>query len=623
MGLGEKIIFRRGLGRKITLFFLITGLLPLLILGLSFLTYVKQSLNNMVSENLLALTKQVGTEIDRSIFNAYMNIKTLAASPGIRSNFTDADEKLAEMRRVQDFYKVFEDITLIDLTGNVITSTTYNYRGSWNSKSWYRKAREGRAVVSNVHIILNPKKFIFVTTAPVLNKAGRVQAVVAGQVNMGKIWDITDRVRVGRTGFMFMINKEGVIIAYPDKEKIFDKLSPDTLRQHVLHNPQGTLDFTGGQKVERICAYSSLKGYLDFPGKEWKVGICQRTDEAYDIIKRTHWQLQIATLAGLLAIILTSILLTWSITKPIKALVMGTEEVARGNLNYLAEVKGDDEIGQLGQSFNRMTQDLKRSREEIKGHSKTLEDKVRERTIELEAANARLKELDQIKTNFLSTVSHELRTPLTSIKAFSEILLDNAGEDMETQTKFLNIINEESDRLARLIDDLLDLSRIESGRQVWRMGYHHIEGVIDESVAAMSSLAEKKGLVIDKKVQEGLPEIYGDRDKLDQVVTNLLGNAIKFTDNDGLITVSAAVSEDRVRVAVADNGIGIPEDELDKVFMKFHQVDSSATRKKGGTGLGLAICKEIIEHHGGKIWVESQLGEGSTFYFIVPQYKEI
>ena len=147
--------------------------------------------------------------------------------------------------------------------------------------------------------------------------------------------------------------------------------------------------------------------------------------------------------------------------------------------------------------------------------------------------------------------------------------------------------------------------------------------MIDESVAAVSSLAEKKGLVIDKKVQEGLPEIYVDRDKLTQVITNLLGNAIKFTDNDGLITVSAAVDEDRVQVAVADNGIGIPEDELDKIFMKFHQVDSSATRKKGGTGLGLAICKEIIEHHGGKIWVESQLGEGSTFYFTVPRYKEI
>ena len=286
--------------------------------------------------------------------------------------------------------------------------------------------------------------------------------------------------------------------------------------------------------------------------------------------------------------------------------------------------------------------DRKNMELELKRHRDQLEEEVTERTAELsqtnrdlkqammevekrkeelEEANEKLKILDETKTNFLSTVSHELRTPLTSIKAFSEILLDNQGEDLETQMRFLNIVNEESERLTRMINDLLDIAKIESGRQVWRINYYGIRGLIEESATAVSSLSEKKHIIIEKKIPEGLPEIYGDHDKLVQVITNLLSNALKFTDDEGVIAVSAQVIEDQIRVSVKDNGVGIPEDQIDKVFEKFHQVDSSDTRKKKGTGLGLAICKEIVEQHKGKIWVESQLGKGSTFYFTVPCRK--
>jgi signal transduction histidine kinase len=251
-----------------------------------------------------------------------------------------------------------------------------------------------------------------------------------------------------------------------------------------------------------------------------------------------------------------------------------------------------------------------------------MQKKLDEYINDLEIVNEKLKELDKVKTNFLSTVSHELRTPLASIKAFAEILLDNQEEDQETKMKFLKIINDESDRLAKLIDDLLDIARIESGRQVWEMNNYAIGDIIEESATAVLPLSEKNHLMIERKTPDGLPEIYGDHDKLVQVVTNLLSNAIKFTNSGSVITVSAEVIEDQIQVSVKDKGIVIPEEQIDKIFEKFYQVDASPTREKGGTGLGLAICKEIVEHHQGKIWVESQIGEGNTFYFTVVCRKE-
>ncbi len=244
------------------------------------------------------------------------------------------------------------------------------------------------------------------------------------------------------------------------------------------------------------------------------------------------------------------------------------------------------------------------------------------KTQELQESNQRLEELDKLKTNFLSTVSHELRTPLTSIRAFSEILLDNPREAEENRTRFVKIINDESERLTRLIEDLLDLSRIQSGKQKWVMRPLRFADVAESSMESIIGLATEKNLRVRTHLPSDLPVIVGDFDKLLQVVTNLLSNAIKFTPEGGEIVLSAEARQEEgktgVYCTVADTGEGIPEDQLEAIFQKFYQVDSTATRTKGGTGLGLAICREIILHHHGRIWVESELGKGSRFHFFLP-----
>jgi PAS domain S-box-containing protein len=244
--------------------------------------------------------------------------------------------------------------------------------------------------------------------------------------------------------------------------------------------------------------------------------------------------------------------------------------------------------------------------------------------LELESANQKLVELDKLKDNFLSTVSHELRTPLTSIKSFAEILL-NYDEDQATQKEFLGIINEESDRLTRLVNDFLDISKIQAGRMQWKSSEIALAETINSALTSVRPLIEKAGLTLTLDIEPGLPPIRYDRDRLIQVVTNLVGNATKFTPENGQIKVTARLDNgargepaDFVTISIQDTGIGIAPENHERIFENFGQVGDVLKDRPKGTGLGLPICKKIIEHFGGRLWVESALGKGTTFLFTVP-----
>ena len=269
----------------------------------------------------------------------------------------------------------------------------------------------------------------------------------------------------------------------------------------------------------------------------------------------------------------------------------------------------------------------KRVEDGIRRLNEELEHRVNERTVELEKALEELKRLDEMKDSFLSSVSHELRTPLTSIRSFSEILLQYDHESPATQKEFLQIINTESERLTRLIDDLLDLARIESREMVYKDTLLSIQDVIDDVVRAQHPLIEQKSLRLALDVSPNLPLVLADRDRIQQVVTNLLANAVKFSFEGGEIRIRAeAFAGDRagetpgwIKVSVSDQGIGIEEKYKEIIFDKFRQVsDDSSKDKPKGTGLGLPICREIVTRYGGTISVVSQKGQGSDFFFTLP-----
>ena len=235
-----------------------------------------------------------------------------------------------------------------------------------------------------------------------------------------------------------------------------------------------------------------------------------------------------------------------------------------------------------------------------------------------------LRGVERMKSEFVSTVSHELRTPLTSIKGFIRTLLEDTEGyyDREMQTEFYRIIDSECDRLVRLISDLLNLSRIETGRALELVLTEVAMGTtVDRIVESQRSYAANHEF--DIVVQDDLPTITADQDKIEQVLTNLLSNAVKYSPDGGKITIHTREVDDHVAVSVTDQGIGIPEDQLDKLFTRFHRVDSRDTRKQYGTGIGLYLVKHLVDAHQGEVTVESTVGEGSTFTFVLPKHLSL
>jgi PAS domain S-box-containing protein len=242
------------------------------------------------------------------------------------------------------------------------------------------------------------------------------------------------------------------------------------------------------------------------------------------------------------------------------------------------------------------------------------------------------KEIDRMKTDFISTVSHELRTPLTSVLGFTEIIRKKLEDDVFSHLASgdkkidsavhrvrdnLQIILSEGDRLTELINDVLDIAKLEAGRVEWKLESVMISDIIEHAQVATSALFEKKKLSFVVEIEPGLPAIVCDNDRLIQVLINLLSNAVKFTEK-GSVHCRAARTNNDIQVIVIDTGIGIAESNKKRIFEKFRQAGDTLTDKPRGTGLGLSICKQIVEYHGGKIWVESELGNGSTFFFTLP-----
>lgn len=301
--------------------------------------------------------------------------------------------------------------------------------------------------------------------------------------------------------------------------------------------------------------------------------------------------IRVTAIAAGLTIILgiaISFFITRNIARPISLLGQKTKEIATGRFQKISNIASPPEIKQLSDDFNAMSE--------------------------------RLEELDNMKLEFISHVSHELRTPLTSIKAASSMVLEGAFRQSESQEELLAVIRDECDRLIGAVNRILDISRMEAKM----MDYHFTEcgllPILQRSVLKLAPLAQRKKIDLELKPCGELPLVKIDPDRIAQVIENLLGNALKFTPDGGNVAVSVSLVENRgrfVRVDISDTGCGIPKEHLERIFERFKRIDRG--RETGmGTGLGLAIVKYIIADHGGKIWVRSAPGKGSTFSFAVP-----
>ena len=259
---------------------------------------------------------------------------------------------------------------------------------------------------------------------------------------------------------------------------------------------------------------------------------------------------------------------------------------------------------------------------QVIAYSHKLEQKqseLEEATANLQAANLRLQELDRLKDDFVSTVTHELRTPLTSIRAFSEILHDHPDIDPAERHRFLGLIIKESERLTRLINQVLDLAKLESGHAEWQTAEIDLNEIVADAVSATSQLFKSRGVALETRAGAKVAKVLADHDRVMQVMLNLLSNAVKFSpEGTGRVEVRLSQDGGDVRIEVEDNGVGISPEHQGVIFEKFRQVGDTLTEKPAGTGLGLAICRQIIDHFGGRLSVQSRPGRGSVFTFTLP-----
>jgi len=232
-----------------------------------------------------------------------------------------------------------------------------------------------------------------------------------------------------------------------------------------------------------------------------------------------------------------------------------------------------------------------------------------------------LKKLESVRKEFVANVSHELRTPLSSIKGYAETLMDGALKDEKNAGDFVRIIYDDAVRLERLVNDILDLSKLESDRWDLNKRILSLSGVINKTAGHFRAAAAEKDIKITVNIPASIPEVMADEVMLSQIIFNLVDNAVKYTDHSGSVVISAVGNKDHVRVSVSDNGIGIPQEDLPRIFERFYRVDKTRSRELGGTGLGLAIVKHAVQVHGGDVSVESTPGKGSTFSFTLPIYS--
>jgi len=295
----------------------------------------------------------------------------------------------------------------------------------------------------------------------------------------------------------------------------------------------------------------------------------------------------------LISVVLTAILwffLANTITNPIVTMIDRAKAMAEGELSQEIPVHGKDEIGQLAYNFNLMAKELS--------------------------------QLDTMRKEFVANVSHELRTPLTSIRTYTETLLEGALEEPETAARFLKIVDDEAQRMSLLVTDLLELSRLDSARSKLDQDVLDLVGLLRVTIRQSQILAEQKKQTIQFDNPEDACFILGNSPRINQVISNILSNAVKYSPEDTTIQVSVETTDKDYRVYFKDQGMGIPEDSISRIFERFYRVDKARARAMGGTGLGLAIAKEIIEEHGGNIYATSTPGEGTTMVLRFNRYFE-
>ncbi|MFH1776460.1 MAG: ATP-binding protein [Candidatus Omnitrophota bacterium] len=639
--------------RKILLLILFVGIAPLVI-GM-FVFYFEQTvlIRETTGRDFQQAAEQIAQRIDTVVNAQVALLKKIATSPQLRYLLNEEKKELLAAFLINEAkkYHLFElrELRIIN----------EHSEGEEDKQLWMYVVGPGKGeYLSDIWYDKDKRQFFIDAAVRITDEMSNKRAVLKTILPANAIGMIIHEWQRGSTGYTRMVTINGQVIVSPRQVNMLPYKLNAALTGQITQFRNGWTE--AKEEGERILhGFSPVKASYRVKGGvfgeyKWFVLVSQNSNEALIKIYRFIVKSILLGIALITIIVLVGGYVTYKFIQPIKLLGRGVRIIGQGNLSYRLNINTGDEIEELSREFNQMAVKLK----DIYDH---LEDKILERTKkikeantrlqknqielqaaqgqllavaeELEYANARMEEqtrelerLSQVKSDFVSMVSHELRTPLAAMKEGVSLVADgSAGSLTPLQKKLLGITASNIDRLARLINELLDLSKIESGKIEMKFQETQIEKLIKSSIEIMQPHARSENIELKVQLEDNLPAIVVDIDRILQVLSNLINNAIKFTPPQGIITVCVQDRDTEfIEVAVEDTGVGISREDVAKLFQKFQQLDNAgAVRKPGGTGLGLAISKNIIIAHGGKMDVISEPKKGSRFFFTLPKYTEV
>ena len=618
-------VFRR-LGFKTTVLISLVAFLPMFI-GIYYLFRSTESYMEKKAQNdLELLAKSTEKELCRFMCSCIADIKILVDNEIMKSLNMSVDKKLSEMKKIQNYYKRFEDITMVNGKGRVIASTTYNYRGEWKSKKWFQEAMKGNIFVSDAYIILDPYEIVVAIGVPLRDESGRIQAALVGKLNMERLWDIVDNINIGKTGFVSIVNGQHYFVSHPDKGNLFQYAPFDTDKQFgIVYNV--------GAKSETLI-YSAVRcvGRFGCMSSNWRIIVAQeRWDSLYNLW-RLKYNVGYILIIGIFAVIIASIMVSRRVVKPIHDLIREMRKVSGGELSHRIEIKNKSEFGLLAASFNDMTMRLDKRRQEVQEKTRALEEaiekinelnitlgkKVEERTRELEEKQHQLLQSSKLAAvgQLGAGVAHELNNPMSGILGYAQFMLEmiDSGnlktEDIHTFKKYLQHIENGARRCKEIVMNLLGFTR----KSTENFESLNVNKVISDTLSLIEHQLLLNKVKVVKDLDDNVKQVDGKASQLQQVFTNLIVNAQQAMSEGGQLFISTRNVEGGVKIEFMDTGCGIPEEYKSRLFEPFFTTKIDWK----GTGLGLSICYDIIKNHNGNITVKSHEGEGTAFTITLP-----
>ena len=530
------------------------------------------------------------------------------------------EQRQSDFRRLSRLAPAITEVVYLDATGHEgarwsrLATNIASTQTDHSDEPRFREALDGRTYFSPVYFRNESEPYMTVA----VGDSGPEAGVTTAEVNLKLILEKVLDIRVGRTGYAYVVDGSGRLIAHPDISLVLQQTDLSRLSHVREALAQPTPSDSSQQSVmtaSDLRGRQVLSAHRKIEPTGWTVFVEQPIDEAFQPLVGSALRTVGLLLLGLGLAVLASLVLARRMVRPIQALQEGAARIGGGALDQRIEVHTGDELEALAEEFNRMTERLRDS-------YTNLEQKVAERTHDLEDALAQLEVANQHKSDLLSTVSHELRTPLGAIKGYATALLRFGPRIRQAERReFLESIDRAADRLSALIEDLLLAQRLEAGKLPLTPEPLNLAELAEEVVAELAPRAGDHDFVC--LLPPSLPLACGDSRRVRQVLLNLLDNAVKYSPDGGEIRIAADARNGELAVSVRDEGLGIPADHLTRVFERFHRVETGITRTTRGTGLGLAICQGIVQAQGGRIWAESRgMGKGSTFWFTLPRWED-